>query len=42
MVLEDDDPASALIRYISDAKIKCLVLGSGSVNLFMRYSTLPL
>ncbi|KAK4756918.1 hypothetical protein SAY87_007045 [Trapa incisa] len=36
VVLEDDDPARALIRYVSDAEIKSLVLGSGSENLLMR------
>ncbi|KAK4746809.1 hypothetical protein SAY87_025846 [Trapa incisa] len=41
LVLEDDDPAGALIRYVSDAEIKSLVLGSGSENLFMRKQRLP-
>lgn len=39
-MLEDDDPARALIRYVSDAEIKSLVLGSISANSFMRYNEL--
>ena len=37
LVLEDDDPATALLRYISESGIKSLVLGSCSSNFVTRY-----
>ncbi|XP_030953042.1 U-box domain-containing protein 34 isoform X2 [Quercus lobata] len=36
LVLEDDDPAAALLRYISEAGITSLVLGSCSSNFIAR------
>ncbi|GMY36344.1 U-box domain-containing protein 34 isoform X1 [Fagus crenata] len=36
LVLEDDDPATALLRYISESGIKSLVLGSCSSNFVTR------
>ncbi|KAL5572431.1 hypothetical protein UlMin_022028 [Ulmus minor] len=38
LVLEDDDPASALKEYISESGINCLVLGSCSSNFLSRKS----
>ena len=37
LVLEDDDPAAALLRYISELGITSLVLGSCSSNFIARY-----
>lgn len=42
LILEGDDPASTLLRYVSDSGIKCLVLGSCSSNLLTRYSSFSL
>lgn len=36
LVLEDDNPASALLRYVSEARISSLVLGSCNTNCIMR------
>lgn len=36
LVLEGDNPAAALVRYISDSRIKYLVLGSWSSNFITR------
>ncbi|OWM83087.1 hypothetical protein CDL15_Pgr011769 [Punica granatum] len=41
LVLVDDEPASALIRYVSDAGLRGLVLGSCSANLFARKQRVP-
>lgn len=37
LVLEGDNPAAALVRYISDSRITYLVLGSWSSNFITRY-----
>ncbi|XP_010247373.2 PREDICTED: U-box domain-containing protein 34 [Nelumbo nucifera] len=37
LVLEDDDPASALLRYLSESGSQSLVLGSSSSNFITRY-----
>lgn len=37
LLLEDDDPGTALLRYVSAAGIQSLVLGSCSSNFVMRY-----
>ncbi|KAL8136515.1 hypothetical protein V2J09_002516 [Rumex salicifolius] len=36
LVLEDDNPATALLKYISKSHVRCLVLGSQSTNFFWR------
>ncbi|VVA10305.1 PREDICTED: U-box [Prunus dulcis] len=36
LVLEDDDPATGLLRFISESGINCLVLGSCSSNYITR------
>lgn len=36
-MLEGNNPAAALVRYISDSRITCLVLGSWSSNFMTRY-----
>ncbi|XP_065849433.1 U-box domain-containing protein 34 [Euphorbia lathyris] len=36
LVLEDDNPANALIDYVSESGISCLVLGSWSPNCIIR------
>ncbi|KAJ4958826.1 hypothetical protein NE237_025937 [Protea cynaroides] len=36
LVLEDDNPAAALLRYVSESGIKSLVLGSSSSNCITR------
>ncbi|KAF5481806.1 hypothetical protein F2P56_002428 [Juglans regia] len=36
LLLEDNDPATALLRYVSESGIKSLVLGSCSLNFVMR------
>ncbi|XP_041005583.1 U-box domain-containing protein 34-like [Juglans microcarpa x Juglans regia] len=36
LLLEDNDPATALLRYVSESRIKSLVLGSCSLNFVMR------
>lgn len=36
-MLEDDDPATGLLRFISESGINCLVLGSCSSNYITRY-----
>ncbi|XP_028753561.1 U-box domain-containing protein 34 [Neltuma alba] len=36
LLLEDDDPATALLRYISESEIQILVLGTGSSNFITR------
>lgn len=37
LVLEDDNPATALVKYVSEAGINNLVLGSCSTFCIMRY-----
>ncbi|ONH97699.1 hypothetical protein PRUPE_7G205400 [Prunus persica] len=37
LVLEDDDPATGLLRFISESGINCLVLGSCSSNYITRH-----
>lgn len=37
MLLEDNDPAKALLKYISDSEVECLVLGSCSSSFLTRY-----
>lgn len=37
LILEDDDPATALLRYASDSQINSLVLGSCSSNYITRW-----
>lgn len=37
MVIEDDNPATGLLRYVRESGIDSLVLGSCSSNCFLRY-----
>lgn len=37
LLLEDDNPASALLSFISESGIQILVLGSDSSNFITRY-----
>ena len=37
LLLEDDNPATALLRYVSEADIQILVLGTDSPNFITRY-----
>lgn len=35
--MEHDDPAKALLKYVSDSEVECLVLGSCSSSFLTRY-----
>ncbi|GAV72986.1 Pkinase domain-containing protein/Usp domain-containing protein/U-box domain-containing protein [Cephalotus follicularis] len=41
LVLEDESPATALIRYISESRIRSFVMGSCSINCIIRKMTGP-